>query len=130
MRLGGGYVIPSSRWKSGEGGQNIYFSYLWATTLRNLHTAGGGLKLTNMFNKGSLIFLSHRGSLNPVCLLCSVPPSPPVCTMTGNPVVNGNVTLSCKSSHGKPVPQYKWTKAAPTSEVFFSPMQSKCYLST
>nr|XP_046245349.1 endothelial cell-selective adhesion molecule [Scatophagus argus] len=54
-----------------------------------------------------------------------VPPSPPVCTMTGNPVVKGNVTLSCKSSHGKPVPQYKWTKAAPMSEVFFSPMQNE-----
>uniref|UniRef100_A0A3Q0RFL7 Endothelial cell adhesion molecule b n=1 Tax=Amphilophus citrinellus TaxID=61819 RepID=A0A3Q0RFL7_AMPCI len=53
------------------------------------------------------------------------PPSPPVCTMTGNPVVKGNVTLSCKSSHGKPVPQYKWTKAAPMSEVFFSPMQNE-----
>uniref|UniRef100_A0A3P9LYH5 Endothelial cell adhesion molecule b n=1 Tax=Oryzias latipes TaxID=8090 RepID=A0A3P9LYH5_ORYLA len=52
-----------------------------------------------------------------------VPPSPPVCRMTGNPVVRGNVTLSCKSNHGKPVPQYKWTKAAPTSEVFFSPIQ-------
>uniref|UniRef100_A0A3Q3MZQ1 Endothelial cell adhesion molecule b n=1 Tax=Mastacembelus armatus TaxID=205130 RepID=A0A3Q3MZQ1_9TELE len=57
-----------------------------------------------------------------------VPPSPPVCTMTGNPVVKGNVTLSCKSSHGKPAPQYKWTKAAPMSEVFFSPMQSEYYL--
>ncbi|KAF6716126.1 Endothelial cell-selective adhesion molecule [Oryzias melastigma] len=54
-----------------------------------------------------------------------VPPSPPVCRMTGNPVVRGNVTLSCKSSHGKPVPQYKWTKAAPTSEVFFSPIQNE-----
>ncbi|XP_049582652.1 endothelial cell-selective adhesion molecule isoform X3 [Syngnathus scovelli] len=52
-----------------------------------------------------------------------VPPSPPVCTMTGEPVVNGNVTLSCKSTHGKPVPQYKWTKTAPMQEVFFSPMQ-------
>ncbi|KAM4627235.1 endothelial cell-selective adhesion molecule [Polymixia lowei] len=54
-----------------------------------------------------------------------VPPSPPVCTVTGSPVLKGNVTLSCKSSHGKPVPQYKWTKAAPTSEVFFSPMQKR-----
>ncbi|CAG08902.1 unnamed protein product [Tetraodon nigroviridis] len=45
-----------------------------------------------------------------------VPPSPPVCSLTGSPVVKGNVTLSCKSSQGKPVPQYKWTKAAPTSE--------------
>ncbi|XP_053176189.1 endothelial cell-selective adhesion molecule [Scomber japonicus] len=48
-----------------------------------------------------------------------------VCTMTGNPVVKGNVTLSCKSSHGKPIPHYKWTKAAPMSEVFFSPMQNE-----
>nr|XP_055052266.1 endothelial cell-selective adhesion molecule [Misgurnus anguillicaudatus] len=54
-----------------------------------------------------------------------VPPSTPVCSMSGNPVVNGNVTLSCKSSYGKPVPQYKWTKAAPVSEVFFSPMQNE-----
>ncbi|TWW77069.1 Endothelial cell-selective adhesion molecule [Takifugu flavidus] len=54
-----------------------------------------------------------------------VPPSPPVCTLAGNPVVKGNVTLSCKSSQGKPVPQYKWTKAAPVSEVFFSPMQNE-----
>ncbi|XP_073342138.1 endothelial cell-selective adhesion molecule, partial [Pagrus major] len=48
-----------------------------------------------------------------------------VCTMTGNPVVKGNVTLSCKSRYGKPIPQYKWTKAAPLSEVFFSPMQNE-----
>lgn len=54
-----------------------------------------------------------------------VPPSPPVCTMTGNPVVKGNVTLSCSSTQGKPAPQYKWTKAAPMSEVFFSPMQNE-----
>lgn len=57
----------------------------------------------------------------------AVPPSPPICTMTGNPVVKGNVTLSCKSRHGKPIPQYKWTKAAPLSEVFFSPMQSEYF---
>ncbi|XP_051535327.1 endothelial cell-selective adhesion molecule-like [Myxocyprinus asiaticus] len=54
-----------------------------------------------------------------------VPPSTPVCSMTGDPVVSGNVTLSCKSSYGKPVPQYKWTKEAPLSEVFFSPMQNE-----
>ncbi|XP_070826849.1 endothelial cell-selective adhesion molecule isoform X1 [Chaetodon auriga] len=63
------------------------------------------------------------GIIGEMRLNVKVPPSPPVCTMTGNPVVKGNVTLSCKSSHGKPVPQYKWTKAAPMSEVFFSPMQ-------
>ncbi|XP_061637162.1 endothelial cell-selective adhesion molecule isoform X2 [Phyllopteryx taeniolatus] len=54
-----------------------------------------------------------------------VPPSPPACTMSGEPVVEGNVTLSCKSAHGKPVPQYKWTKTAPMQEVFFSPMQNE-----
>lgn len=57
--------------------------------------------------------------------VCLVPPSTPVCSISGDAVVSGNVTLSCKSSYGKPVPQYKWTKAAPLSEVFFSPMQSK-----
>ncbi|XP_074535167.1 endothelial cell-selective adhesion molecule isoform X2 [Halichoeres trimaculatus] len=66
--------------------------------------------------------LSISGEMS---LNVKVPPSPPVCTMTGNPVVEGNVTLSCQSSYGKPVPQYKWTKAAPLSEVFFSPMQNE-----
>uniref|UniRef100_UPI0037E8AB48 endothelial cell-selective adhesion molecule n=1 Tax=Semicossyphus pulcher TaxID=241346 RepID=UPI0037E8AB48 len=66
--------------------------------------------------------LSISGEMS---LNVKVPPSPPVCTMTGNPVVEGNVTLSCQSSYGKPVPQYKWTKAAPVSEVFFSPMQNE-----
>uniref|UniRef100_A0A667XSZ8 Endothelial cell adhesion molecule b n=1 Tax=Myripristis murdjan TaxID=586833 RepID=A0A667XSZ8_9TELE len=64
----------------------------------------------------------HPGEMR---LNVKVPPSPPVCTVTGNPVLKGNVTLGCQSSHGKPAPQYKWTKAAPTSEVFFSPMQNE-----
>ncbi|KAG7279042.1 hypothetical protein CRUP_031678 [Coryphaenoides rupestris] len=55
----------------------------------------------------------------------NMPPSPPVCTLAGDPVQNGNVTLSCSSSQGKPEPRYKWTKAAPTSEIFFSPMQNE-----
>ncbi|KAG1967239.1 immunoglobulin superfamily [Pimephales promelas] len=65
------------------------------------------------------------GLLGELHLNVKVPPSPPVCSMTGKPVLSGNVTLSCKSSYGKPVPQYKWTKAAPLSEVFFSPMQNE-----
>ncbi|XP_069569090.1 endothelial cell-selective adhesion molecule [Brachyistius frenatus] len=73
----------------------------------------------------NVIVAGGPGISGEVRLNVKVPPSPPVCTMTGNPVVNGNVTLSCKSSHGKPVPQYKWTKAAPMSEVFFSPMQNE-----
>ncbi|XP_062377286.1 endothelial cell-selective adhesion molecule [Sardina pilchardus] len=54
-----------------------------------------------------------------------VPPSPPVCSMAGRPLLKGNVTLSCKSSSGKPTPQYKWTRVAPVSEVYFSPMQNE-----
>ncbi|XP_038550009.1 endothelial cell-selective adhesion molecule [Micropterus salmoides] len=73
----------------------------------------------------SVIILKSPGITGEIHLNVKVPPSPPVCTMTGNPVVKGNVTLSCKSSHGKPIPQYKWTKAAPLSEVFFSPMQNE-----
>ncbi|XP_035389818.1 endothelial cell-selective adhesion molecule isoform X1 [Electrophorus electricus] len=53
-----------------------------------------------------------------------VPPSTPMCSVTGDPVVTGNVTLSCKSNLGKPLPRYRWTKAAPFSAVFFSPAQT------
>ncbi|GLD52850.1 endothelial cell-selective adhesion molecule-like isoform X1 [Lates japonicus] len=77
----------------------------------------------------NVIIPGGTGITGEVHLNVKVPPSPPVCSITGNPVVKGNVTLSCKSSHGKPVPQYKWTKAAPISEVFFSPMQSEYFLS-
>ncbi|XP_054458714.1 endothelial cell-selective adhesion molecule [Anoplopoma fimbria] len=73
----------------------------------------------------SVIIPGSSGIFGQMHLNVKVPPSPPVCTMTGNPVVNGNVTLSCKSSHGKPIPHYKWTKAAPISEVFFAPMQNE-----
>ncbi|KAK9536040.1 hypothetical protein VZT92_005858 [Zoarces viviparus] len=51
-----------------------------------------------------------------------VPPGVPTCSLSGKPVLRGNVTLSCKTSSGKPVPLYKWKKTSPHSEVFFSPM--------
>lgn len=51
-----------------------------------------------------------------------VPPAVPKCSISGKAVLKGNVTLSCKSSSGKPIPVYKWTRTSPTSEVFFSPM--------
>ncbi|XP_029301742.1 LOW QUALITY PROTEIN: endothelial cell-selective adhesion molecule [Cottoperca gobio] len=73
----------------------------------------------------SVIIPGSIGILGEVRLNVKVPPSPPVCSMMGNPVMKGNVTLSCQSSYGKPLPQYKWTKAAPMSEVFFSPMQNE-----
>ncbi|XP_059930729.1 endothelial cell-selective adhesion molecule isoform X2 [Gadus macrocephalus] len=71
----------------------------------------------------SVIVPGRSGLSGQMHLNVKVPPSPPVCSLEGDPVLNGNVTLGCRSSQGKPEPQYKWTKAAPTSEIFFSPMQ-------
>uniref|UniRef100_A0A8C6U8B5 Endothelial cell adhesion molecule a n=1 Tax=Neogobius melanostomus TaxID=47308 RepID=A0A8C6U8B5_9GOBI len=51
-----------------------------------------------------------------------VPPAVPKCSMSGKPAAKENVTLSCTSSTGKPIPSYKWKKTSPSSEVFFSPM--------
>lgn len=51
-----------------------------------------------------------------------VPPAVPKCSVSGKAVLKGNVTLSCTSSSGKPIPLYRWKKTSPTSEVFFSPM--------
>ncbi|KAM4545631.1 endothelial cell adhesion molecule a isoform 2-T2 [Odontesthes bonariensis] len=54
-----------------------------------------------------------------------VPPAVPKCSLSGKPVLKGNVTLSCHSSSGKPIPMYKWRKTSPSSEVFFSPMANE-----
>ncbi|XP_060764197.1 endothelial cell adhesion molecule a [Neoarius graeffei] len=51
-----------------------------------------------------------------------VPPAMPICKLQGKPEVKANVTLTCASSSGKPVPKYKWSKTSPTSAFFFSPM--------
>ncbi|CAM4552383.1 unnamed protein product [Leuciscus chuanchicus] len=87
--------------------------------INNTQESDSGRYACNVVIPGAIGLL---GELN---LNVKVPPSTPVCSMTGKPVLSGNVTLSCKSSYGKPVPQYKWTKAAPLSEVFFSPMQNE-----
>lgn len=105
------------------GSQHIFlFVCNTVIAFRNLYFVYSGLKpkVQVQYEVTDPIFSSDM-----LFCLSAVPPSPPVCTVTGNPVVKGNVTLSCKSSQGKPLPQYKWTKAAPMSEVFFSPMQSE-----
>ncbi|XP_047676747.1 endothelial cell-selective adhesion molecule isoform X2 [Tachysurus fulvidraco] len=87
--------------------------------INNTQESDSGRYLCNVIIPGA------QGLSGELQLNVKVPPSTPVCSMSGNPVLRGNVTLSCKSSYGKPVPQYKWTKAAPVSEVYFSPMQNE-----
>ncbi|XP_031594393.2 endothelial cell adhesion molecule a [Oreochromis aureus] len=78
---------------------------------------------TREADSGSYILQNiNDGITGTVPLDVKVPPSVPKCSMTGKPELKGNVTLTCKSSSGKPIPLYKWKKTSPTSEVFFSPM--------
>ncbi|XP_029956612.1 endothelial cell adhesion molecule a [Salarias fasciatus] len=69
-----------------------------------------------------VIIPGNPGLTAELSLDVKVPPAVPKCSLSGKPVLKGNVTLSCKSSSGKPVPIYRWRKTSPTSEVFFSPM--------
>ncbi|XP_078387712.1 endothelial cell-selective adhesion molecule-like isoform X2 [Cetorhinus maximus] len=39
-----------------------------------------------------------------------IPPSPPKCNIIGNQYVGSNVTLTCHSATGKPVPKYTWNR--------------------
>ncbi|XP_074468161.1 endothelial cell adhesion molecule a isoform X1 [Sebastes fasciatus] len=68
------------------------------------------------------VIMPSGGISGELTLDVKVPPAVPKCSISGKAVLKGNVTLSCKSSSGKPVPLYKWKKTSPSSEVFFSPM--------
>ncbi|XP_074528839.1 endothelial cell adhesion molecule a [Halichoeres trimaculatus] len=69
-----------------------------------------------------VIIPNNPGHTNTLLLNVKVPPSIPKCSLSGKPILKGNVTLTCKSSSGTPIPVYKWKRSSPTSEVFFSPM--------
>ncbi|XP_041742288.1 endothelial cell-selective adhesion molecule-like isoform X2 [Coregonus clupeaformis] len=69
-----------------------------------------------------VIIPGAQGLTGELSLNVNVPPAVPECSLSGKPVLKGNVTLSCKSKSGKPIPMYKWKKTSPPSEVFFSPM--------
>lgn len=69
-----------------------------------------------------VIIPNNPGLTAGLSLDVKVPPAVPRCSLSGKPVLKGNVTLSCTSASGKPIPVYKWRKTSPTSEVFFSPM--------
>ncbi|KFO81847.1 Endothelial cell-selective adhesion molecule, partial [Cuculus canorus] len=52
-----------------------------------------------------------------------VPPATPTCRLQGSPTVGANITLSCTSKKGKPLPTYQWQRMPPNLEVFFPPAQ-------
>ncbi|NXC03664.1 ESAM protein, partial [Orthonyx spaldingii] len=54
-----------------------------------------------------------------------VPPATPTCHLHGNAIVGANVTLSCSSKKGKPLPMYQWQREPPTLQVFFPPAQDR-----
>ncbi|XP_062309898.1 endothelial cell adhesion molecule a [Osmerus eperlanus] len=54
-----------------------------------------------------------------------VPPAVPECSLSGKPVLKANVSLSCMSGSGKPVPVYRWQKTTPESQYFFAPHQNE-----
>ncbi|XP_058050170.1 endothelial cell-selective adhesion molecule isoform X1 [Ahaetulla prasina] len=58
-----------------------------------------------------------------VNLTVLVPPSPPKCQIQGSAEVGGNITMSCKSAFGKPVPVYRWQRTEPSYQFFFAPAQ-------
>lgn len=66
----------------------------------------------------------HVGSSNIGVIDVSilVPPSKPICQLDGDPYIGANVTLSCKSSSGQPVPMYSWIKKAAVNVVYFPPV--------
>ncbi|KAG9482413.1 hypothetical protein GDO78_011220 [Eleutherodactylus coqui] len=51
-----------------------------------------------------------------------VPPSKPKCQLHGDPYIGANVTLTCKSSSGQPVPMYSWIKKTAANVVYFPPV--------
>uniref|UniRef100_UPI00398F6BF8 endothelial cell adhesion molecule a n=1 Tax=Pristiophorus japonicus TaxID=55135 RepID=UPI00398F6BF8 len=50
-----------------------------------------------------------------------IPPSTPRCSINGSRYVGSNVTLTCRSANGKPVPSYKWQRTTPKLQSFSYP---------
>ncbi|KAB5543539.1 hypothetical protein PHYPO_G00080360 [Pangasianodon hypophthalmus] len=84
--------------------------------INNTSESDSGVYICQVLSSGIAGFVKQ------LTLNVTVPPAMPVCKLQGKPEVKANVTLSCFSSSGKPVPKYKWSKTSPTSEFFFSPM--------
>ncbi|XP_040007196.1 endothelial cell adhesion molecule a isoform X2 [Xiphias gladius] len=108
--------VGSSQFKGRVGFTNKMPSRNVSLYINNTQESDSGRYLCQV------IIPDNPGLTAELSLDVKVPPAVPKCSLSGKPVLKGNVTLSCKSSSGKPLPLYKWRKTSPTSEVFFSPM--------
>ncbi|XP_067909957.1 endothelial cell-selective adhesion molecule-like [Heterodontus francisci] len=84
---------------------------------------------TNLSDSGRYICTVHTsipdfisGATN---LSVLVPPSTPKCNHTGNLYVGSNVTLTCRSAIGKPVPTYTWQRITPKPQSFYLSGQNR-----
>ncbi|XP_075460414.1 endothelial cell-selective adhesion molecule isoform X2 [Ascaphus truei] len=66
---------------------------------------------------------SGGGNIGEINVTVLVLPSIPTCKIVGKPYIGSNVTLGCKSSSGKPAPIYSWIRTAPSTQIYFPPVQ-------
>ncbi|TNN51790.1 Endothelial cell-selective adhesion molecule [Liparis tanakae] len=111
--------VGSSQFKGRVGFSSVMPSRSVSLYINNTQESDSGRYLCQVIIPDHPGFTSEL-RLDVYCIL--FPPGVPKCSVSGKPVLKGNVTLSCETSAGKPVPLYKWKKTSPTSEVFFSPM--------
>ncbi|XP_051895957.1 endothelial cell adhesion molecule a [Pristis pectinata] len=53
-----------------------------------------------------------------------IPPSTPKCSINGSQFIGHNVTLTCRSTSGKPVPSYTWQRITPKPQIFNFPVHN------
>ncbi|NWH59608.1 ESAM protein, partial [Geococcyx californianus] len=85
------------------------------------HDSGQYMCTVNVVNDIS----SPGKNVGIINLTVLVPPAAPACHLHGSPTVGANVTLSCTSKKGKPLPTYQWQRTTPTLQVFFPPAQDR-----
>ncbi|XP_078282802.1 endothelial cell-selective adhesion molecule-like [Rhinoraja longicauda] len=59
-----------------------------------------------------------EGAIN---LSVLIPPSTPKCYVNGTQFIGHNVTLTCRSTRGKPVPTYTWQRNTPKTQFYNFP---------
>ncbi|XP_068601009.1 endothelial cell adhesion molecule a [Brachionichthys hirsutus] len=111
----GSMSLGSSQFRGRVGFTNSMPSHNVSLFINNTQESDSGRYLCQIIIPG------NSGLTAELSLDVRVPPAVPKCSLSGTAVQKGNVTLSCTSSAGKPVPLYKWSKTSPTSEVFFPP---------